>query len=31
MITAAAASGAPVGSRWFDICGVRFELEHRRA
>jgi hypothetical protein len=31
MITAAAASGASIGSRWFELCGVRFELEQRRA
>jgi len=31
MIAAAAASGASVGPRWFDVCGVRFELEPRRA
>jgi hypothetical protein len=30
-MVAAAASGASVGSRWFDVCGVRFELEQRRA
>jgi hypothetical protein len=31
MMTVAAASGAFVGSRWFDVCGVRVELEPRRA
>jgi len=31
MLAAATASGAAVGSRWIELCGVRFELEHRPA
>jgi hypothetical protein len=31
MVAAATAMGASVGSRWFELCGVRFELEHRTA
>jgi hypothetical protein len=31
VLAAAAAIGAPVGSSWTEICGVRFELEHRTA
>jgi len=31
MLTAAMASGAAVGSRWIEVCGVRFELEPRTA
>ena len=27
LLAAATASGAPVGSSWIDVCGVRFELE----
>jgi hypothetical protein len=31
MFAAAMASGAAVGPRWIEICGVRFEIEHRAA
>jgi hypothetical protein len=31
VLAAAAASGAAVGSRWIEVCGVRFELDHRAA
>jgi hypothetical protein len=29
MLAAATAVGASVGSSWIEVCGVRFELEHR--
>jgi Glyoxalase-like domain len=31
LLAAATANGAAVGSSWFDLCGVRFELGHRIA
>jgi hypothetical protein len=29
MFAAATAIGASVGASWIEVCGVRFELEHK--